>query len=246
MSNREDPIESLEQFRQFDLEEMVQRRLAIYALRDFYGAVLSEVGQEYLQFRPTIRTWSPKKQWSRARTRLESLDDFDVPEEFEGLVASLHEISNDVDHNFDENPPLERTREIGERAEEWRDWLISQAEHYREVHGELDARETIIRITRETLNSVQRPPEERHYGTDEEQRKLNEEAQELMEKLDEIETHTEGVTNELVFLLSDAKELRQHEEYIDDMEHAADVHITTEIDRRLEEKAFRRHQAEQE
>lgn len=246
MSDREDPIESIEQYRQYDLEDMVQRRLAVYALRDFFGAVLSEVGQEYLQFRPSIRTWGPKKQWSRIRTRLESLDDFDVPAEFEGLVESINEISNNVDHDFDVNPPLERTSEIGERAEGWRDWLISQAESYREVHGELDARETIIRITRETLHSVQRSPEERHYGTDEDQRRLNEEAQELLEKLDEMETHTEGVTNELVFLLSDAKELRQHEEHIDDMEHAADWHITSEIDRRMEEKAFREHHAEQE
>ena len=246
MSDREDPTESLEQYRQYDLEEMVQRRLAVYALRDFYGAVLSEVGQMYLQFRPNIRKWGPKKQWSRIRTRLESLDDFDVPDEFDGLAESINEISNDVDHDFDENPPLERTREIGERAEEWRHWLTSQAEDYITVHGELDARETIIRITRKTLHSVQRPPEERYYGADDDQRKLNKEAQELLEKLDEIETSTEGITNELVFLLSDAKELRQHEEYIDDMEHAADWHITTEIDRRREEKAFREHQAEQE
>lgn len=217
----------------------------MYALRDFYGAVLSEVGREYLQFQPSIRTWGPKKQWSRIRTRLESLDDFAIPDDFEGLVESINHISNNVDHDFDENPPLQRTREIGDRAEAWRDWLVSQAEGYREDWGELDARETIVRIIRETLQSVQRPPEERYYGTDEDQRRLNEEAQEMLEQLSEIEADTNGVTNDLVFLLSDAKELRRQEEHIDEMERAADWHISLEVDRRMEEKAFRKYQAEQ-
>lgn len=58
-----EPDDALAQFDRFDLDSVEERRLACYALREYYGAVLTNIGRDYLNFRDNFRTNSPKSQW---------------------------------------------------------------------------------------------------------------------------------------------------------------------------------------
>ncbi|WP_152424959.1 hypothetical protein [Natronococcus jeotgali] len=237
MPERESPSESLDQFDNLDLDHMVQRRLAAYALRDYYGATLSEVGQNYLGFSPSIRKQGPKKQWNQIKTRLEVLDNFEAPDELNSIPYKINDISNEVDHDFNYNPPREPLQEARREAENWRDWLLEQSTTYRAVEGELDARETIIRIARESLQTANQSPEERYYGLEEEQNQLNDDVEELLQRLDDIESTTDGITDELVFLLSDAKELERwgEEIVVEENDIAAHIHRDLQVEAHLED-----------
>ncbi|MGQ3330418.1 hypothetical protein [Halorubrum sp. FL23] len=237
MSERQPPDEILKQFDSFDLENMPQRRLATYALRDFYGTKLSKVGQEYLHFDPELRKDGPKKQWNKVKTRFEAIDNFSVPSEFSGLPYQINTISNEVDHDYDKNPPVDRLRELRNKADDWANWLTDQGERYREVEGELDARETIIRIIRQSIEYTITSPDDRYREFEDEQRGVNTKAEELREELEEIIAETDGITNELVYLLSDAKGLEKQENLIEEGEYWRDWEAEIQMEeRRIRER----------
>jgi len=246
MPERQSPDEALEQFDNFNLEDMTQRRLATYALRDFYGATLSEVGQEYLKFGPELRKAGPKKQWNKVKTRLEALDNFSAPADYSSLPYQINQISNEVDHDYDENPPLEQVQKLRTKAEDWAEWLTEEGERYREVEGELDARETIVRIIRQSLESAIAPVKDRYPEFEEEQRGINAEAERLQGELEEIIAETDGITNELVFLLSDTKGLERQEDRLDEGEYWRDWQAEIRVDERREEAAYQRYLEKQE
>lgn len=141
---------------------------------------------------------------------------------------------------------MNRIEEVREKAEDWEAWLIEQSEEYRRVEGELDARDTIIRVARQTLKSVQEPPEGRYYDFSNEQEYINEQAEQLLDQLDELEAQTSGVTNDLVFLLTDAKEIEETQRRSAEYETTADEYISLKIDQEREEKAFRQMDQESE
>lgn len=229
---------ALEQFDRLDLNERSQCRLAAYALRDFYGATLSEIGQKYLGFPPEFRKQQPKKQWNKVLTRLESLDDHDeVPEELRHLPFQVHEISNEVDHDYDENPHRGRLIEARELAEDWQTWLHERAERYQQAESELTAKESMIRIARESLQSTRRPEDDIYLDhLWEDQEELNERADATLERLEAIEADKTGVTVELVHLLLNSKELeREAEELLNEQDEVAeDMHIQMRVDEHLE------------
>lgn len=152
----------------------------------------------------------------------------------------MNSISNDVDHDFGYGPPVDWVKEARDKAEDWRGWLQEQAELYREVEGELDARETIIRIARQTLSSSRRPPEELDCGFEEDQEHLNNQVDDLLEELERIESVTTEVSRGLVFLLTDATELERTRERIEEREAAANRHYMNQVDAYREEQLSRR------
>lgn len=235
--------EALEQFDSLDLESVTQRRLAAYALREYYGSVLTTVGYEFLNidyeflnFQRDFRNASPKYQWINIKNRLGDLQDFTVPDEYKGLVQKVHEISNNVDHDFSERPTKDSLEDARAKAEEWHEWLMDSAKAYRDIEEELDVRDTVIRITRHTLEGIT-PSTVREGASYKRQEILENRADELLSKLDKIEEETRGVTKELVFLLVDAKELEAKDRRLDECEQVGMHYRHGEIQSYLEDMA---------
>ncbi len=242
MTEQNAPRESLKQFDEFDLDNMIQRRLAAHSLRDFYGMTMSRVGQRYLGFEPSIRKQPPQQQWYKIKTRLEVLNGFEIPDDFSGLPHMVTEISNDVDHDYDENPPRERLKNAREEAERWQSWLTELGKEYVENKAELNTREMIIKLAKRTSQSTIQSSEHRLYGLNKEQSELDNEAEDILKRIDNLPSNTEEVTNELIFILLDAKDMEQREEWLNDVEHGLDAEIEMKIDESREEAAFQRMQ----
>lgn len=90
------PVECLDIFDEFELDSMRQRRLAIYALEDYYGTVLVEVGQEYLGLKPDDIDKSIKTLWNISKQRLQLLSDIEVPEKYNRILYKLSDERNSV------------------------------------------------------------------------------------------------------------------------------------------------------
>ncbi|USZ71264.1 hypothetical protein [Natronosalvus halobius] len=232
MPERESPFESLEQFDVFDLEDMVQRRLAAYALRDFYGSSMSKIGQEYLEFPPDFRKRSPKFQWIKIKTRLEWVDGVDVPNNIDSHPIVVNKVSNDVDHDFDENPPIEPLQNARDKAQDWYEWLLDEAKRYRESVANMNSREMMLRMAREKIKSAKEDPSSRFSGLQNQQNDLNQEAEALQERLEVVEEKTERIPSELVLILTEALEIEQWENSLNDIEEdmARDAALSDKYD----------------
>jgi hypothetical protein len=198
----------LDLFDQLDLEDLAERRIAVFLLEDYYGKAMADIGREYLSLDDKMRDKNLVSQWGKIRIRIQSLDHFSIPNEYESIAPSLKEIRDRVAHDYDYEPPGSRLEGLRECAPNWKEWLTEQAIEYHNVERELDARQTLLQLTRNTLQEVRQESGwlSSNYSFFE---NTEARAQEMLEELEQVESNSNEITSELVHLFSNAKELDQ-------------------------------------
>ncbi|WP_160135850.1 hypothetical protein [Halococcus salsus] len=200
--------EHLDIYDELDMAERGERRLRAYTMVDYYCKVVSEVSTAYLGLKGDIRTDSLKEQWERCRSRLQALDDFEVPSDYSKAIYNLHSIRNDVAHDYQKNPSTSELEQIRDVAADWRSWLIEKAEEYDEVKGELDARKTMIRIAQRSLEEIEHADVPYHDPFASDVKDAKKRAKDISAELNDLKSGDE-ISIELVYALLDAKELTQ-------------------------------------
>lgn len=148
------PTECLRLFDQFELENHRECRLATYTLEDYYGSVLSEVGEEYLGFTPNDSGRGIGVQWNEAKRRLNSINLTEIPDTYNDIIHRLGDERDSVAHGYQHRPRKRRLIEAREIAEEWANWFSEQAKDYHEQEGDLTVRETLYNLILDSLESA--------------------------------------------------------------------------------------------
>lgn len=185
-----------------DISNKAKRRRAIYLLFEFYGGVMTEVGEVHLGMHG-VSEELPKQQWNRISTRLESMSDFSVPEKYAGLLHRLHDQRNKVNHNFMYNPPKTEIETLIERTDGWRNWIQEEVKRYEELKEKIDPRKEIVNMAQDSLLYVINGDIDATDGLQGKMRAL-----ELLNELDELTNSTDAITLELVNILKEANNLR--------------------------------------
>ncbi|WP_158056539.1 hypothetical protein [Halorussus halophilus] len=196
-------------FDNLDLEDSAERRVGVYVLEEYYGKTMADVGRKYLGLGEEIRDMNLKTQWGKLRVRIESLDQYSLPEGYSSLIPQLKAFRDNVAHDYDEIPPESNLKNLRTRAPEWKGWLIEQTQEYHEVERELDARQTMVQITKNTLEGVLEQTEWLSGPFESHREKTENRAQTLLDELEEIEEESNEITVNLVHLFADAQELDQ-------------------------------------
>lgn len=228
----------LTQFDTLDLSEKDQRRMGVYVLKEFYAAVMSEVGRECLDMEDGVKRAALDGMWSKTLTRLESLDDLEKPSESGKIIHQLKQFRNNTHHNTDFNPgksPLEEARSL---APYWREWLIKKGREYYNLREELDPRGTIIEMAKTALREITNS-EDILYA-EHELEEVEKQADLIRDRMDKIENEEGEITLDLIYVLRDALNLRQEMEKVHDAEAAVDSHISSHVDMMIEDAAFAR------
>lgn len=121
--------EYLQLARRFDLENGEHRRLAVYALHDFCGVIMTQLGREIYQLE-NLHAKKLPTQWGEIRGEIQSNNDTDIPENYNSFPGRVSNYTGRIRHNFLEIPPQKEIEELRKTAEEWRDWNQQQAEKY--------------------------------------------------------------------------------------------------------------------
>lgn len=224
----------LDLFDQLNLKDIADRRIGVYILEDYYGKAMADIGREYLGLDDKMRDKSLKSQWGKIHVRIQSLDHYSIPEEYESIAPSLKEIRDHVAHDYDYEPPVSHLERLREYALNWKDWLTEQAVEYHEVERELGARQTLVQLTRNTLQEV-RQESEWLSSTATFFEETEAQAQEMLEELDRTEGNSNEITSELVHLFSDAKELDQEVDYDEAIDALVEQERQNQVDAYLEE-----------
>lgn len=225
---------------ELDLELHQKRRIAVYCLEEFYGTVMADVGRELLNLSTELKARNLRTQWDRVQSRLESLDGYENRQEYDSIINQLKSFRDKVAHDYDWKPPKSNIEHLREAAPEWREWLIEVGEKYNEVQRELDARETLLQLTEQSLSNVLESSVPSREPFKQDVQSAKQDAKPLQNDFDCIKTKTSEITPELVRLFSDAKELRQTVRQAQHGAAAVDRHIQTEVDEAIEEAAFQR------
>lgn len=202
MPQRE-PEEILEIFDGLDLEDPEERRICLFTLNDYFGAVFAEVGEK-LDFGTADYGKPIGGQWNKASSRLRMVDSVNIPGEYYSTIEAINGIRGDYAHNFRDYPPVEPIEAAREVAPRWADWLRDAAEEYEEFQESLTATESLVQIGERSLDStlddsVMYPPS---YSDRVEV--LNEQADDLQAQLETV--NDDEVTKELVDVVSDILE----------------------------------------
>ena len=169
------PTECLDMFDGFDLDNHRERRLATYALEDYYGTILSNIGTEYLDFSPHDTERGIGSQWNKAKTRLRQVGIETIPDRYNQRIHRLSDIRNSVAHRYQHNPRLDYLNEAREIAEEWFEWFSEQADKYREEAASLTVGETLFNMKLEAFDAALADPSRYDFPKlSERQREINE------------------------------------------------------------------------
>lgn len=227
-------------FDNLDLDREHERRTSVYVLEEFYGIVMYKVGVENLNLNAELKSKNLSTQWGRIINRLQALDGFELPNEHDGIIQKLKLFRNNVAHDYTYDPPEDHLCELREDAVSWRTWLIEQSERYDEIHRELNARETLLKLSDESIKFVEDAsmPDREPFSQD--IKSAKEDVEDLRNDLNQIRTETSEITPELVRLFSEAKNIESFVSTSLEGEAAVDMHIENEVDRIMEKKAFRR------
>lgn len=187
----------LDRAQSLELSKKSGRRSAVYFLKEFYGQVMNDLGQNELGISSSIKNDTLSQQWGRISRRLEFIEGHEVEEEYDGLISRIHEARNRVAHNYDFDPSKSNIEELTHKADGWRLWLTNQCNKYERLRGELNPRQSIIQIIFQTASTIasdtSRLDSERSS------------AESLLQDLDPIETkETDVITDDLLSLLQDA------------------------------------------
>jgi len=204
----------LDIFDDFDLEEPKERRLAVYALNDYYGAVLSEIVDNYFDFRDRDLEMGIKHQWNKAKSRLDELESVEIPDEYDTAIESVHEIRNDIAHDLLNNAPIKILETSRRAAPEWTEWISEVAQDYEEYQESLTATEALVQVGRRRLEYIKGSPQDYSFGLGRQQELLNADANQLRKELEDL-AEEEEVSRELVDVISDIMELEDDKESLE-------------------------------
>lgn len=200
MSQR-DPGEILDIFDGFDLNTPEERRIALFTLNDYFGAVFTEVGEQ-LDFRTSDYKMSTGHQWDKASSRLEDVDTIDIPGEYYQPLETIPALRGDYAHDFNDYPPVDPLESAREIAPNWAEWIRDAAVKYEQYQESLTATEALIQVGERALGGSLddwRGYPQQFTGR---ARNLNGQAEDLEEDLQAFRGDDE-VTKELVEIISD-------------------------------------------
>jgi hypothetical protein len=216
MSQR-DPTKRLTIVDKFDLDSPEERRIALFTLNDYFGAVFAEVGEQ-LDFRTSDYGMSIGHQWNKASSRLNDVDSVDIPEEYDRVLRAVDELRGNYAHDFRDYPPLDPIESAKETAPNWTDWIHDVANEYEKYQESMTATEALVQIGERTLDhnigDQFRYPSRFHTQVDD----LRDQAADLKKDLRPF-TDDDEVTKEFVEVISDIlKWERDRKEFEEELE----------------------------
>jgi len=205
------PSRSLEIFDDLDLAKIRERRLALYALEDYFGSILSALGTEYLSFSSNTAESGIGSQWNRAKRRLES-EGIEVEEDYTRILNQLNTQRNNVAHNYQENPDRELLIEARDIALDWSNWFNDVVRIYDNKTQEQtkSVAEEMGAIAREAARTAKVPTD--MFGFDDlrdEQSEINRQVEFLLSQLSRAMKTGDKVDRYLVRKLQRALELKE-------------------------------------
>lgn len=216
MSQRE-PDRILTVFDDFDLDVPEERRLALFALNDYFGTVFTDVGEQ-LDFRTSDYGASIKHQWDKASSRLRKIESVEIDDEYHEALYAIGELRGTYAHDFSDYPPIEPIESARHTAPDWADWIREAADEYEEFQETLTATEALIQVGQRSLEDRI----EDRYGHPapftERAKSLNNQALELEESLVEFR-EDEEVTKGLVEVIADILDWeRDKNQFVEEVE----------------------------
>lgn len=172
------PTECLDLFDDFELERDSERRLATYALEDYYGAILSEMGENYLGFTNNDIEQGIGTQWNKAKSRFQSVGITRIPDKYNNCIHLLADSRNSVAHDYFHVSGRERLEQARELAEEWARWFIEKSKEYKGKEENLTFEENMNKMRLEALISAIKNPDQYDYpDLQDRQEEINEKAE---------------------------------------------------------------------
>lgn len=213
MSQR-NPEAILDIFDRMDLDDPEERRICLYAIIEYFGAIFAEVGEQ-LDFGSSEYDQSIRHQWDVTRTRLEKIDSVEIPDEYYQIPENISGIRGEFAHNPHDYPPADPIRSAREIAPEWADWIRDAANKYEEFQESLTATEALVQVGERALNNT--PQDWGSYPThfSDQARSLNAQADDLEEELQSFSDDDE-VTKELVEVISEIFEWERDRNQFED------------------------------
>jgi len=199
----------LSQFDDLDIATKEDRRMGVLVLHEFCGAVMYEMGVDYLNFGGGFRNRGVREQWDDIKTRLETIGGIDIPEAYSGLGERVYEARTQVMHNKVYDPSRSNLEELRELLPGWREWLADAAISFRNERDALTPYEGVEELIRKNLRIVeQKPLPEHDQVAMETVREMKNEADRLKHEVDELEHH-HGNIDQFALLLRKSLNLRE-------------------------------------
>lgn len=123
----EDAKRNLRIFDHINKDSKAGRRVAIWAISEYYGSIISDAA-EYFDFEKITGQLGP--QWRTISKQFRERANIDIPDEYNEYINKLHEKLNRVDHDFNFDPGRGILTSCREMAEEWAKWFQSNLDIY--------------------------------------------------------------------------------------------------------------------
>lgn len=129
-----EPTHYLDLYDDLDLGKPEERRLAVYLLEEYFGQVMTNVGE---LVGVNLHRQSVDAQWGIIARYLETHSDSEEFSHYQSEIMKLDGIRNrQVAHNFKSVPNRDRLDEIRNIAEDWRVWIEETATVSERVYGD--------------------------------------------------------------------------------------------------------------
>lgn len=203
MSQR-NPEKILQIFDNNDLEDPEERRICLFTLNDYFGAVFTEVGEQ-LDFGTSDYDGSIGHQWNKASSRLEEVDSVEILGEYYEALNAIDSLRGNCAHDFNDFPPAEPIESARDTAPEWAEWIREAADDYEEYQESLTATEALVQVGERALDNI---PEDKVEYTSYFQKRatdLRNQATDLDDNLQSFRDDEE-ITKDLVEVISEILE----------------------------------------
>lgn len=185
------------------------RRVKVRVLGDYFGSIMTRIGKSSLGLEGGgIHKRNLKTQWGLITGRLESLPNFSISPEFNGLVPELKSYRDNVAHNYLYFPPKGKLGEIRDKTEAWSSWLKSEAERYEKRRHNLSAKEALEELIEENLRFVLNLGFEDFPLIGDHYNQLKQRSEDCFDTLEKLK-RKKKVTNEHIHLLQKTIEFKQ-------------------------------------
>lgn len=199
-------------------QSMGERRIAFLSILDFGTVVLHEVREKYFENISISKYQDPSKiieYWDSITNAIERVIDVEVPSEYNKFCGILGDRRNGIVHDVTEGIPEEVLDELVAIAPDWREWLITQGEKYYETVEELGAEELLVSQLKQDLQSISTANLQLLPDNQEKLDNVQSEAQEVQQKLDDMDPDTVTVSPNLADLILKISSLEREFESIE-------------------------------
>lgn len=187
--NREDfPTESLRIFDRMDLDDLRQRRIATYALEDYYGTILSLAGGvDCLDYPDSVKGLNVLSIWKVACDRFRSIEPVDIPDKHYKSINYLHRQRRSIAHDYTKSPDTSKLQFSRNNAKDWTDWFETMVDgycsHRRKQSNEQILIDSLKRMVEDTISS---PDSIGHSDLEYDQHHINKRAHSILSKIDHL------------------------------------------------------------